>query len=316
MKLVNLTCPNCAGPLERQGDNLYCQVCGGAFAIDYDDADVEHEKMMTEEERARRHFELEEERKKREFEHQKELMEIKFRQEQEARIAAEQRQIKRARKERFSRAVRARISGLIALAVIAAFFYGSYRLMVASGAVPKIKDIVESAASRVQDPHDVKPEDITDDVLEGMIDAAHTTKVNTRGTNGVTDLVNNEWIDYSLVSIEYDSAYYISGANTGYNRVVIIFRLNYTSSIGDKVTYDASYFDNLQLDVNGNLITDYNPEHISRGNAAWHGDSYLDFDQCYRENVQAFGGTVTELTRGGQTVNESDVTANESVAEG
>lgn len=308
MKLVNLTCPNCAGPLERVGDNLYCKLCGGAFAIDYDDADVEHEKFQTEEERAQRDFqyeqererqkfEMEEERKRLEFEHQRQIMEMKYRQEEEARIAAEKRQVKRARKDRFSRAVRARISGLIALAILIGFFYGSYRLMVASGVMPKMKDMLESATATSADPYDVSAGDIPADVLEGMIAAGQNAKVSTR-SNGVTDLVNNEWIDYTLVSAEYDSSYFIAGASTGRNRVVIIYKLTWSSSIGEKVTYDASYFDGLRKDANGSILTDYDPDTISRGSASWHYDSYEDRDQCYRENVSAFGGTVSELTRG------------------
>ena len=54
MKLVNLTCPNCTGLLKKEGNNLICQSCGAAFAVDYDESDVEHEKLETEEEREAR----------------------------------------------------------------------------------------------------------------------------------------------------------------------------------------------------------------------------------------------------------------------
>ena len=45
MQLVNLKCPNCGGDIEKEGDSLYCKACGAAFAINYDEADVEHEKL-------------------------------------------------------------------------------------------------------------------------------------------------------------------------------------------------------------------------------------------------------------------------------
>ena len=143
MKLVNLTCPNCGAPLEKIGDNLCCNACGGAFAIDYDDADVEHEKLQTEDERAAR-----------EFEHEKEMMEIKHRQLEESRIAAEKRENKRKSQERLGRAVKNKISGLITLVIIVGFFFGCYKLSVHWGIVPPMSEIIESAKQEAKDPYD------------------------------------------------------------------------------------------------------------------------------------------------------------------
>lgn len=282
MKLVNLTCPNCGGALERVGDNLCCKSCGGAFAIDYDDSDVEYEKLQTEDERAQR-----------EFEHEKELLEIRHRQEEEARIAAEKREYKRVKKEQFGKKVSSQFGCLIALLIMAGFFYGSYRLMVSSGIMPSFKEMIESARATSRDPYDIDASDVTDEMLDNMIDSAQKAKIKSR--HGVRELVKNKWVDYSLESVEFDSAYLINKATDGHNRVVIIFKLHYKSKNGEKITYDGTYFQGLRRGQDGKVAGNYDPRTVSRSKAAWNSDSYEDKDVCYRENVLAFGGQVTEL---------------------
>ena len=61
MKLTSINCPNCNGQLREEGDKLICTMCGSAFAIDYDESDVEHEKLKTEAERERIRIEREKE---------------------------------------------------------------------------------------------------------------------------------------------------------------------------------------------------------------------------------------------------------------
>ena len=80
MNLVDLKCPNCNSTLEQEGENLVCPSCGAVFAIDYDDSDVEHERIKTE-------AELEEKRQ----EHEKEMLEREFELREQAEIRAEQR---------------------------------------------------------------------------------------------------------------------------------------------------------------------------------------------------------------------------------
>ena len=45
MKFVDLKCPNCGGKLNKNNDSLTCESCGAMFAIDYDESDVEYEKI-------------------------------------------------------------------------------------------------------------------------------------------------------------------------------------------------------------------------------------------------------------------------------
>lgn len=284
MKLVNLTCPNCGAPLEKIGDNLCCNACGGAFAIDYDDADVEHEKLLTEDERAAR-----------EFEHEKELMQIKHQQEEEARIAAEKREHSRQFKQKVGRTVSNKIKGLITLAIIVLFFFGCYKLGVHWGITPKISDIVESAKVTQKDPYSVEVGDISSELIEELVASAETTMKSKKDM--VIDLVDDEWVDYKIGSIEYDSIYFIKNPEDSKNNVVVIFKLTYNSDIGDKVTYDAVCFSDLKFDSEDKVICDFDGDLMYKGSSAWHGDSYEDRDQCYRESVSGKGGSATELKR-------------------
>ena len=53
MRLTNLNCPQCGGFLNQQQDKFYCTSCGAAFNVDYDEADVEYAKLVTEADRTR-----------------------------------------------------------------------------------------------------------------------------------------------------------------------------------------------------------------------------------------------------------------------
>lgn len=53
MRLTNINCPQCNGQLNQQEDKFYCTSCGSAFNIDYDEADVQYAKLVTEPERTR-----------------------------------------------------------------------------------------------------------------------------------------------------------------------------------------------------------------------------------------------------------------------
>ena len=284
MKLVNLTCPNCSGNLEKVGDKLYCNSCGGAFAIDYDDSDVEYEKLQTEDERARR-----------EFEHEKELLELKHQQEEQSRIAAEKREQKRETKKRISRAISSRITCLVVLLIFAGMTYGSYRLCVHFGVIPSFTQIIESAKAKAGS-YDVKPEHITKDILDNMISAGES-RMKSAHKNKLKEYVNNKWIEYKLDKVEYDSSYLITNAAEKKNRVVVIYKLTYKASKTTKTTYDACYFDGLKITGEGKFYSDYKPDTISKSKVAWKNDSFEEKEQCYRESVLAIEGTATELKR-------------------
>ena len=53
MKITDLTCPQCSGLLNQEGDKFFCSSCGAAFGIDYDEDDVEYQRLITEADRTR-----------------------------------------------------------------------------------------------------------------------------------------------------------------------------------------------------------------------------------------------------------------------
>ena len=267
MQLVNLKCPNCGGDIEKEGDSLYCKACGAAFAINYDEADVEHEKLQNYDEISRI-----------EHEHEKEMEEIRFRQSEKARRAAERRESRR----KAGREFRGRIFSLIF--ILGFFSIGplSWWFLAKQGLMPSFKEIIEQEMNQI-DNYNISMDNFTDDVTDNMVDAAKE-KMSSSRKNSVDEWVNNEWRHYTLESVEYDS-------------MVVIFKLEFTSESDTKTTYDAYYYDYLKLSENNTIICSYAPKSISKSDAAWHRDSFESREQCYRENVLAFGGTVTEFDR-------------------
>ena len=148
-----------------------------------------------------------------------------------------------------------------------------------------------------RDVYNISIDNFTDDVIDSMMEAAKEKKKKSRNDNPIKEMVDGEWVEYSLNEVEYDGAYLITGASEGKNRVVVFLKLDYTTDAGEKTTYDAFYFDYLKLSDNDTIVSDYAPKNIHRSDLAWKNDSFENRDQCYRENVLAFGGSVTEIKR-------------------
>ena len=53
MKLTNLNCPQCNGFLKQQRDAFFCESCGAAFIVDYDENDVKYTELVTQAERTK-----------------------------------------------------------------------------------------------------------------------------------------------------------------------------------------------------------------------------------------------------------------------
>ena len=282
MQLVNLKCPSCGGDIEKDGDKYFCKSCGAAFAVNYDEADVEHEKLQNYDEISRI-----------DHEHEKEMEAIRFKQNEKARRAAERREDIR----KVGRAFWAKIWGLIFLIIFFSIGPICWWFMAKQGLMPSLQDIIAESQASYKDVYAISMDNFTDDVIDNMIDAAKQKKKKDRDGDPVKEYTNGETIEYNLSEVEYDSAYLITGATEGKNRVVVILKLKYTSDAEEKETYDAFFFENLKLSENDTIVSDYNPRSISRSDLAWRRDSFESRDQCYRENVLAFGGTVTEIKK-------------------
>lgn len=282
MQLVNLKCPSCGGDIERDGDKYFCKSCGAAFAVNYDEADVEHEKLQNYDEISRI-----------EHEHEKEMEELRFKQNEKSRRAAERRESVR----KAGREFRAKIYGLIFLIIFFSIGPLCWWFMAKQGLMPSFQDIIAESQASYKDVYAISMDNFTDDVIDNMIDAAIQKKKKDRDGRSISEYKDGEWTEYNLSEAEYDGAYLITGATEGKNRVVVFLKLKYTSDAGEKETYDAFYFDELKLSENDTIVSDYAPESIYRSDLAWKNDSFDSREQCYRENVLAFGGTVTEIKK-------------------
>ena len=228
-----------------------------------------------------------------EHEHEKEMEEIRFRQNEQARRAAERRENRR----KAGREFRAKIYGLIFVIIFFSIGPICWWFMAKQGLMPSFQDIIAESQSQYKDVYAISIDNFTDDVIDNMIDAAKQKKNKDRDGRPISEYKNGEWVEYNLSEVEYDSAYLITGATEGKNRVVVFLKLKYTSDAEEKETYDAFYFDELKLSENDTIVSDYAPESIYRSDLAWKNDSFESREQCYRENVLAFGGTVTEIKK-------------------
>ncbi|MBP5492260.1 MAG: hypothetical protein J6Y08_05390 [Clostridiales bacterium] len=293
MKLVNLTCPNCGGNLVKEGDNLICQSCGGAFSIDYDDADVEHEKLQTEAERDARRLA-----------HEKELLEKQYELEERARIDAENRQFQRTRQVTANMRGARIIFFVITALVMCTMIFVAYQMVKGFGSHGRGFGVHTTHSTPTPTPapnYNVSAEDFKDK-MNDFIEAGKTAQMNIDQCTYLPDgLAGIRY--YDKVDAVFMDAYLITDIpekpDRQSNRLVLVYQVTWhNDDHGDQVCYDAVYFEGIRVNPNGGIISDYSPRTIIRSDAAWGwamAYSFEEYDQCYRENVAALGGTVVKI---------------------
>lgn len=295
MKLVDLKCPNCNSTLEQEGENLVCPSCGAVFAIDYDDSDVERERIKTE-------AELEEKRR----EHEKEMLEREFELREQAEIRAEKRQAGTGHKYVNGKAGWAILIALLIIGCFSSYFVTQKIQKQNDAAVQAEQQNKPTATPRptatpTPTPnYSVTPEDIAaqfDDFIESGKNAQM------KDTDcGEWDSVGPIYV-YDKKSVEFIDAYIVTDipdvAIQKSNRLVIFYKIVWEHETkGEKICYDAVYFEGLKPNPNGGVISDFSAKTIFRSQAGWgwpFAESFEDYDQCYRENVTALGGKVAEV---------------------
>ena len=309
MKIVNLQCPNCGAKLSIENEMYVCNSCGTTIGIDYDDSDVEYERLKTE-------AELQEKQRA----HEKELLERKFELEQKAQIEAEKRQIKRERQKALSNTAKKTLSSLIALLFIVGIIAGGvylYKLLRERYGADGYGGGAGLLATPTPAPnYNVTPEDLKD----SMDDFFDSGKIIQMGIDQCAVMTENGTIRYyDKTDAEFYDAYIVTDIpevdEKESDRLVIIYAVTWNNEdYGDQVCYDAVYFEGIRVNPNGGIISDYKGDTIWRSDAAWGwamAYSFLEYDQCYRENVTALGGKVTKVdyTSGApsDTVDETDV---------
>jgi len=293
MKIVDLKCPNCSGNLTKEGDNLICSSCGAAFAIDYDDSDVEYEKLQSEAEREAR-----------QLAHEKELLEKEYELKRQAEIESEKRQQKRERQKFLKSSVKKLISSIISLAFLFAVGFGFYKLFRYMQDLKNAGGSGSGSSGIFATPTPAPNYDITPADIEGQMDEfikvgkTAQMKIDQCAYWGKTGSVKY----YDKKSADFVDAYIINDIpgvdEEESNRLVLIYKVKWQNGKSKKTCYDAVYFEGLRVNPKGGVISDFKAATIERSDAAWGwamAYSFEEYDQCYRENVKALGGTVTKI---------------------
>ena len=296
MKIVDLKCPNCSGSLTKEGDNLICSSCGAAFAIDYDDSDVEYEKLQTEAEREERRLEYE-----------KELLEKEYELKRQAEIEAEKRQQKRERQKMMKTGVKKLISSIISLAFLAGIGFGMFKLyqymMTLKNEGGGSSTSISSKQPTPAPNYKITPEDVAgqmDEFIkvgkEKQMKIDQCSDWNKKGSIKYYDKKSADFVDAYIVNDIPDTK------ESRSNRLVLIYKVKWQSGKTKKNCYDAVYFEGLKVNPNGGgVVSDFSAETIIRSDAAWGWGmaySFEKYEQCYRENVTALGGNVTKIESG------------------
>ena len=283
MKLVDLKCQNCGGTLRKDDENYVCDSCGCVFAVDYDESDVEYERIKTDEERERRDFEREKE-------------------ERESASQSGQTGGKRINSSRSSIFL-----WLIPVIILVGFGVAfSKATSDSSGYGSNKSSSGYSTPTPTPAPdYNVTPDDIAGQ-LNDFISAGTTVQENISECaywdhEGAIDY-------YTKIDVQFVDAYLITDIPNSIpkesNRLVLIYQVTWhNDELGDQICYDAVYFEGLSVNPNGGVISRFNGQTIFRSDAAWgwaQAYSFEKYDQCYLENVTAMGGTVSavEVTEG------------------
>ena len=296
MKLTSINCPNCNGQLKEEGGKLICMSCGGAFAIDYDEADVEHEKLQTEAERERIRVERE-----------KELMATKIRLEEES-------QMRKAAAAR-SQASRGLMKFLLIPVIFLVFslvssivFFAFMRSMSKRSTDRIFNQTGKNTTATVTMPQrDVLTKDdiLGDETFIENALASGKSFAKTKHAGGVHDWDLKSELNLANVPTAKLSGdprlenVYLLDTDTE-NYFIMIYALDYTfpdDGIDNvKTLYFSCYLWNLSKDGSGKIATDYQVNYDSGTGVLGLFNAYADKDQLYRETVLAKGGNVTDLT--------------------
>ena len=274
MKLQSLNCPNCGSILVQEGDSMVCKSCGSAFAIDYDDSDVEYEKAANEVERLQQ-----------EHEHAKEMLEKEFELKEQAEIRRAKRIRADARKSALSSSVVNLIKSLISLAVLVAIGFGLYKFMSSNITREKIKKAVETTTTA--NPYALTVKDIQNDTffMENAVASVYSAVHNDKDDKNIKFYSSGDWDEWKIKSGPEITDLYFLGAEKD-NRLYFFIKTVYKcKGKKDEVVYNAYYFRKLTIDADGKIKCDYQIWEDSGSSSNWNWGGQSDKDQMYREVI-------------------------------
>ena len=271
VRIVDLKCENCGGKLRKEGDYLVCDSCGASFAVDYDESDVEYERLQGEAARMERQYDRD-----------KEIQQM----------------VRNAKKQQAAR------SGMAILLILFIMFgvitFGIYMFIKTQVSHMAASENAITATPTPAPDYHITPEDVAGSMSE-FIEAGRIAQMyidECAYWDGVSSVKYFHKTDAVFIG-----AYIVTDIpnvrENKSNRLVLIYEVTWhNDNMGDQICYDAVYFEGLSINPNGGIISDFSPKTIMRSDAAWGWSmaySFEDQDQCYRENVTALGGVVTEV---------------------
>lgn len=264
MKFVDLKCPNCGGRLIKNDDSLKCESCEAVFAIDYDESDVEYEKIKL----------------------------------QKMQIDREEKTVNEKQSDtKFSLIIFVFLFVLIAGPVTFLIFQ---RVAINTINNEINSNENEDWDEELIIDYNVSGADVKK-MLDEFIKSGRIVEMNIDECAYWDKIGAARY--YDKTDAVFDSAYLIKDIpNTKpfqSNRLVIIYKVTWNNdNYGEQICYDAVYFEGLSVNPNGGIISDFDGMTISRSDAAWGWSmaySFEEWDQCYRENVTALGGNVEKI---------------------
>ncbi len=275
MRLTNINCPQCNGQLNQQQDKFYCMSCGSAFNIDYDEADVEYAKLVTEPERTRLLLE-----NNRILLEKNEELRNKF-------ITGERRKevvhtLKKHGMTHLSAVAYAAIIGgmsfLLCVIAVAAIFFGAWR-----------RSKAESAAreqARIDSIENLSAKDIERDknFLENAIAGGIAYEIAKRD-DPVTNDADTGGDAYIVGSPDAVSCRLLKSETE--NVLCIVYKITYMFSEDDtiKEVYDCVVYWDIKLDETGHVSFDYDCDRVSGRGEDDHWDGYEDADGVFEDGT-------------------------------
>ena len=294
MRLVDLKCPNCGGSIVKDGNVFVCNSCGTVVTVDYDDSDVEYERLKTEPERSQR-----------KFEHDKALLEREYELREQQTIAAQKQEHKKTVTREIIKiiifvCIFASVAAVVALSVFLNMI-ANRRTAVDVDDVEETTTTPEPTATPTPAPNYTITPDLIYDDLNDYIETGRRVQmdIDECGVMNENSIVHT----YDKTDAVFLDAYIVSdipyAKDSESCRLVLIYEVTWhNDDYGDQICYDAVYFDGIKVTPEGQVVNNYYGQTIWRSDAAWGwvmAYSFIDYKQCYLENVKALGGTVTEV---------------------
>lgn len=272
MKLTKLNCPQCNGLLNQERDMFFCNSCGSAFAVDYDEHDVRYAQLVTEAERTKMLLAKD-----------VNLMQTDYVLNEQVLENEQNREFSRQRKNTIRSAfsgMRVAVIGLIisSIPMVTIFGYLIYSFVKADINYDKNTKVKNQSLYEL----------IKDDMhlLENTVASGRAYICHERFEPVEDTRYIEPRIAYFNDDVTIDSVYVMTGKSTYKPYILCIYSFSYTyEDTGEVITlYDYVIFKEMNIDSYGLLEVNYLPDRRIGGDYIW--DAYYEIDQLLREQMK------------------------------